>query len=272
MGFRLGALEFLEANRSKEMGSQVVSIQRYIRGWFIRKDYKQADTQRRKAIARIQKWYAMVNKQIADAERGQKASAEKQKREERERKMREKAEAKAAKALEARLAREKAEREARNAKEQAEEEDRERRERENEKRKRKKNWKLLKNSRRENRRNSRNTRRKSNQKRRISMIKIRCGMLRSTVWRRNARKLKRNVTISWTKSRRKRPSLLRSPNYPIKTRKSSRIAQKSPVTSVRRTKRHVRRRLSTGKTMTPCKRTTSDCLKQMRMLAHHSKP
>jgi len=135
--FRLGALEFLEANRSKEMGSQVVSIQRYIRGWFIRKDYKQADTQRRKAIARIQKWYAMVNKQIADAERGQKASAEKQKREERERKMREKAEAKAAKALEARLAREKAEREARNAKEQAEEEDRERREREKEEKQKK---------------------------------------------------------------------------------------------------------------------------------------
>ena len=136
--FRMGALEYLEANRTKEMGSQVVSIQRYIRGWFIRKDHKQADTRRRKAIARIQKWYAMVNKQIAAAERAKKASAEKQKREERERKAREKAEAKAAKALEARLAREKAEREARIAKEQAEEEERERREREKEQKRKKK--------------------------------------------------------------------------------------------------------------------------------------
>jgi myosin-5 len=136
--FRMGALEYLEANRTKEMGSQVVSIQRYIRGWFIRKDHKQADTRRRKAIARIQKWYAMVNKQIAAAERANKASAEKQKREERERKAREKAEAKAAKALEARLAREKAEREARTAKEQAEEEERERREREKEQKRKKK--------------------------------------------------------------------------------------------------------------------------------------
>jgi len=136
--FRMGALEYLEANRTKEMGSQVVSIQRYIRGWFIRKDHKQADTRRRKAIARIQKWYAMVNKQIAAAERAKKASAEKQKRVERERKAREKAEAKAAKALEARLAREKAEREARIAKEQAEEEERERQEREKEEKRKKK--------------------------------------------------------------------------------------------------------------------------------------
>merc|ERR1739848_126929 len=83
--FRMGALEYLEANRTREMGSQVVSVQRYIRGWFVRKDHKQADTKRRKAIARIQKWYESVNKQIAAAERAKKAAAEKKKREERER-------------------------------------------------------------------------------------------------------------------------------------------------------------------------------------------
>lgn len=128
--FRLGALEYLEANRTKEMGSQVVSIQRYIRGWFIRKDHKQADTKRRKAAARIQKWYDAVKKEIANAERAKKAAVEKKKRDERERKAREKAEAKAKAALEARLAREKAEREARIAREKAAEEERERKERE----------------------------------------------------------------------------------------------------------------------------------------------
>ena len=136
--FRTGALEYLEANRTKEMGSQVVSIQRYIRGWFIRKDHKQADNQRRKAIARIQRWYESVNKQIAAAERSKKSSAEKQKKEERDRKAREKAEAKAKIALESRLAREKAEREARMSKEKAEEEERERREREKEEKRKKK--------------------------------------------------------------------------------------------------------------------------------------
>lgn len=141
--FRMGALEYLEANRTKEMGSQVVSIQRYIRGWFIRKDHKQADNKRRKAVARIQKWYASVNKQIAAAERAKKAAAEKKKREERERKAREKAEAKAKKALEARLAREKAEREARIAREKAEEEERERLEREKEAKRRKKEMEAI---------------------------------------------------------------------------------------------------------------------------------
>jgi len=136
--FRMGALEYLEANRTKEMGGQVVSIQRYIRGWFIRKDHKQADTKRRKAIARIQKWYASVNKQIAAAEKAKKASAERKKRDEREQKAREKAEAKAKKALAARLAKEKAEREERIAREKAEEEERERLEREKEAKRKKK--------------------------------------------------------------------------------------------------------------------------------------
>jgi myosin-5 len=130
--FRMGALEYLEANRTKEMGSQVVSIQRYIRGWFIRKDHKQGEAKRRRAVARIQKWYASVTKQIAAAEKSKKADAEKKKRDERERKAREKAEAKAKKALEARLKNEAAEREARIAREKAEEEERDRLEREKE--------------------------------------------------------------------------------------------------------------------------------------------
>merc|ERR1712176_1215309 len=136
--FRMGALEYLEANRTKEMGSQVVSIQRYIRGWFVRKDHKQADGRRRKAVSRIQKWYASVTKQIAAAERAKKAEAERKKREERERKAREKAEAKAKKALEARRKKEAAEREARIAREKAEEEERERLEREKEAKRKKK--------------------------------------------------------------------------------------------------------------------------------------
>jgi myosin-5 len=128
--FRMGALEFLESNRTKEMGTQVVSIQRYIRGWFIRKDHKEGDTKKRKAIERIQKWYNKTRKQIADIEKAKKAAAERKKREERESKAREKAEAKAKAAREARLAKEKAEREAREAREKAEAEDRERKERE----------------------------------------------------------------------------------------------------------------------------------------------
>jgi len=87
--FRMGALEYLEANRTKEMGSQVVSIQRYIRGWFIRKDHKQADTKRRMAISKIQKWYATVKKQIAAAERAKKAAAEKKRKEEAAKKLKE---------------------------------------------------------------------------------------------------------------------------------------------------------------------------------------
>lgn len=128
--FRMGALEFLEANRTKEMGTQAVSIQRYIRGWFIRKETKQADGKRRKAVARIQKWYNMQRQAIKDGEKAKKAAAERKKREERERKAREKAEAKAKAAREARLKKEAAEREAKLAREQAEEEERERKERE----------------------------------------------------------------------------------------------------------------------------------------------
>lgn len=134
----MGALEYLEANRTKEMGSQVVSIQRYIRGWQIRKDFQQADNKRRKAIAKIQKWYTAVTKKIAAVEIEKKASAERKKREERERKAREIAEAKAKKALEARLQKEKAEREARLAREKAEEEERERKEKEKEAKRKKK--------------------------------------------------------------------------------------------------------------------------------------
>merc|ERR1712226_822523 len=133
--FKMGALEYLEANRTKEMGSQVVSLQRYIRGWFVRKDYKQADNKRRKAIAKISKWYTSVKKKIA--------AAEMKKRDERERKAREKAEAKAKKALEARLAKEKAEREARIAREKAEEEERERLEREKEAKRKKKEMEAI---------------------------------------------------------------------------------------------------------------------------------
>jgi myosin-5 len=136
--FRMGALEYLEANRTKEMGSTAVSIQRYIRGWFIRKETKQADGKRRKAVAKIQKWYIESMKAIESAEKAKKIAAEKKKKEERERKAREKAEAKAAAAREARLAKEKAEREAREAAEKAAEEERERREQEAEAKRRKK--------------------------------------------------------------------------------------------------------------------------------------
>merc|ERR1712032_438366 len=87
--FRMGALEYLEANRTKEMGSQVVSVQRYIRGWFIRKDHQQADNKKRKAVAKILKWYTTVKREIAADEKAKKSAAEKEKREERQRKARE---------------------------------------------------------------------------------------------------------------------------------------------------------------------------------------
>lgn len=130
--FRTGALEYLEANRAKAMGSQVVGIQRFIRGWFIRKQFQQADSKRRKAAVKIHKWYTQTIKAIEDAEKAAKASAEKKEKDERERVAREKAEAKAKKATEARLAKEKAEREKRLAAERKAEEERERVERERE--------------------------------------------------------------------------------------------------------------------------------------------
>merc|ERR1711971_250485 len=135
--FRLGALEYLESNRTKEMGSQVVSIQRYIRAWFIRKEFQQADNKKRKAVAKIIKWYNKAKKDILAGELDKKAAAEKKKKEERERKAREKAEAKAKAAAEARAAKEKAERDARIAKEKAEEEERERKEKEKEEKRKK---------------------------------------------------------------------------------------------------------------------------------------
>eukprot|EP00529_Nitzschia_sp_RCC80_P008862 CAMPEP_0113505974 /NCGR_PEP_ID=MMETSP0014_2-20120614/35635_1 /TAXON_ID=2857 /ORGANISM="Nitzschia sp." /LENGTH=1179 /DNA_ID=CAMNT_0000401387 /DNA_START=21 /DNA_END=3560 /DNA_ORIENTATION=- /assembly_acc=CAM_ASM_000159 len=136
--FRMGALEFLEANRKQEMGSTAISIQRYIRGWFVRKDTKQADGKRRKAVAKIQKWYAECLAAVEGSEKAKKIALAKKKKEEQERKAREKAEAKAAAAREARLAKEKADREAREAAEKAAEEEKERKEREAEAKRRKK--------------------------------------------------------------------------------------------------------------------------------------
>jgi len=120
--FRMGALEYLESNRTKEIGTQAVSIQRYVRGWLVRKKTKQADGARRKAARVIQKWYrALIKKRKAIAA-ARKHRKEMKKKLEREEKARKKAEEKARKAREARLAKEKKEREARIAKEKAEEE------------------------------------------------------------------------------------------------------------------------------------------------------
>jgi len=128
--FRMGALEYLEANRTKEMGTQALSLQRYIRGWLIRRGTQAAEVKRKKDAAKIQKWYREAKKIIKANEAGKKEREELKKKKEREKKAREKAEKKAAAAREARLAKEKAEREAREAKEKADREERERKEKE----------------------------------------------------------------------------------------------------------------------------------------------
>lgn len=136
--FRLGALEYLESNRTKEMGTQALSIQRFIRGWLIRRLTQMAETKRRKGVAKVQKWYREVKKKVEENDRARKAIVERKKKSEREQKAREKAEAKAKAAREAREAKEKKDREERERKEREEEEERERKEREAfEKRKRK---------------------------------------------------------------------------------------------------------------------------------------
>merc|ERR1712157_272065 len=87
-------------------------------------------------------------------------------------------------------------------------------------------WKPLKSSRRTSRRELRSTRRKSKQRKSLSMRRTRCGMLRSTILKRNVKKLNNYETKSWRKLQRKKPSSQRFLNYPIKRRRSSRIAQK----------------------------------------------
>lgn len=128
--FRMGALEYLEANRTKEMGNQSLSIQRYIRGWLIRKGGKEAENKRRKAVLAVQKWYLETRAKIQAVTEAKNARAAAKKRQERERIAREKAEKKAAAAREARLKKEKAEREAREKAEREAEEARIRMERE----------------------------------------------------------------------------------------------------------------------------------------------
>jgi len=136
--FRLGALEFLEANRTKEMGSQAEAIQRYIRGWLIRRLTMMAENRRRKGVVKVQKWYREVTKKIALNEDDKKHAKERKEKMERERIAREKAEKKAKAAYEARMAKEKKEREAREKAEAEAAAEAERKEREEfEKRKRK---------------------------------------------------------------------------------------------------------------------------------------
>ena len=125
--FRMGALEYLENNRTKEMGSQALGIQRAVRGWLVRKSTQMAETYRRKAALKIQRWHREVKRYFTDREeaiRHAKLLKEKLEREEKARKI---AEEKARKAREARIAKEKAERE---AKEKAEREAQEKLERE----------------------------------------------------------------------------------------------------------------------------------------------
>jgi myosin-5 len=128
--FRMGALEYLEANRTKEMGTQSLSIQRYLRGWLVRKGGKEAETKRRKAVLKVQQWYKDTKKKIVGVEESKKARAANKKKAERERIAREKAETKAAAARETRLAKEKQEREAKEKAERDAEEEKERKEKE----------------------------------------------------------------------------------------------------------------------------------------------
>ncbi len=126
--FRMGALEYLEANRTKEMGSQSLSIQRYLRGWLVRKGGKEAENKRRKAVLKVQQWYKDTKAKIQEVQDAKKARQASAKKREREQIAREKAEKKAAAAREARLAKEKADRDARERAEREAEEERARKE------------------------------------------------------------------------------------------------------------------------------------------------
>jgi myosin-5 len=128
--FRLGALEYLEGNRTKEMGSQSLSIQRYLRGWLVRKGGKEAEMKRRKAVLKVQQWYKQAKADIEDVAGAKAARAAAAKKKEREQVAREKAEKKAGAAREARLAKEKSEREAKEKAEREAEEEKERKEKE----------------------------------------------------------------------------------------------------------------------------------------------
>jgi myosin-5 len=128
--FRMGALEYLEANRTSEMGNQALSIQRFIRGWLIRRLTQMAETKRRKGVVKVQKWYREVSKKIQANEYARTMGKEKKKKLALEKKTREKAEAKAKAAREAREKLEKKEREEKQKREEEEEEERERKERE----------------------------------------------------------------------------------------------------------------------------------------------
>jgi len=128
--FRMGALEYLEAHRTKALGDQALEIQRYLRGWLIRKETMQAEVKRRKNAIKIQRWYQDAKDLIDNKEAARAAKREKVKKLEREKKARQKAEAKAKAAREARRAKEKKEREEREAALRKAEEERERKERE----------------------------------------------------------------------------------------------------------------------------------------------
>jgi myosin-5 len=128
--FRMGGLEFLEGIRTAEMGNQAMSIQRFIRGWLIRRLTQMAETKRRKSVVKVQKWYRDAAKRIKDYEYEKTMGKEKKKKLAAEKKAREKAEERAKVAREAREKTEKAEREARELAEAEAEEERERKERE----------------------------------------------------------------------------------------------------------------------------------------------
>jgi myosin-5 len=128
--FRMGALEYLEANRTKEMGSQALTVQRFIRGWLIRKETMQADVKRRKNVIKMQKWYKKQKQRIGELEYARANRKELKKKAEREKATREKAEAKAKVAREHRMAKEKAERDAMESKLKAEQDAKEKKEKE----------------------------------------------------------------------------------------------------------------------------------------------
>ena len=263
--FRMGALEYLESNRTKEMGSQVVSIQRYIRGWFIRKENKEGDTKKRKAIARIQKWYIDTRKMIIENEKDKKAAEERKKREERERKAREKAEAKAAAAREARIAKERAEREAREAREKAEEEERERKEREAEAKRKKKEEEARDKFETDKEKKIKKYKKEVKSKEKELDDKDKRWEMELNELEAECEKIEQNVMMYLQRLLRKRLSLLPFRYCPIRKRRSLQTVPRLSVTSARRTRNSVLLPLSYARTSTRCKKTTSVCWKLMLM-------
>jgi len=118
----MGALEYLEGERGKQMGGVATKIQAAYRGFRVRNKTQGDKNRRNKAGRKILKWYKERKAMRKRKEAAKKQRKDMLKKMEAEKKSRAKAEEKAKKARDSRLATEKKEREEKEAKEKAERE------------------------------------------------------------------------------------------------------------------------------------------------------